>query len=64
MNTFKKDPTTTSDEALVLLYQHLRTGEAPSVDIARKFIEKMFYLAITYSFYNREYVRTHLQNRN
>ena len=43
LNTFKKDPTTTSDEALVLLYQHLRTGEAPSVDIARKFIEKMFF---------------------
>jgi len=43
LNTFKKDPTNSSDEALLLLYQHLRTGEAPSVDIARKFIEKMFF---------------------
>ena len=43
MNTFKKDPTTSTDEALLLLYQHLRTGEAPSIDISRKFIEKMFF---------------------
>ena len=42
-NTFEKDPTTSSDEALLLLYSHLRTGEAPSVDVARKFIEKMFF---------------------
>ena len=27
----------------MLLYQHLRTGEAPSVEVARKFIEKMFF---------------------
>ena len=43
MNTFKKDPTSSTDEALLLLYQHLRTGEAPSIDISRKFIEKMFF---------------------
>ena len=42
-NTLEKDPTTTSKEALMLLYQHLRTGEAPSLDIAKKFIEKMFF---------------------
>ncbi len=42
-NTLGKDPTKNSDEALQLLYQHLRTGEAPTVDIARKFIEKMFF---------------------
>ena len=42
-NTFEKDPTESSDEALLLLYSHLRTGEAPSVDVARKFIEKMFF---------------------
>ncbi|MDP6853692.1 MAG: DNA-directed RNA polymerase subunit beta [Candidatus Marinimicrobia bacterium] len=42
-NTMEKDPTASSDEALRLLYQHLRTGEAPSLDIASKFIEKMFF---------------------
>ena len=42
-NTIKKDPTTNSDEAVLLLYQHLRTGEAPDVSVASKFIEKMFF---------------------
>ena len=42
-NTMEKDPTTNTGEALLLLYQHLRTGEAPSVEVARKFIEKMFF---------------------
>jgi len=43
LNTMEKDPTTNTGEALLLLYQHLRTGEAPSVEVARKFIEKMFF---------------------
>jgi len=42
-NTFEKDPTSSTEEALLLLYSHLRTGEAPSVDVAQKFIEKMFF---------------------
>ena len=42
-NTIKKDPTSNSDEAVLLLYQHLRTGEAPDVSVASKFIEKMFF---------------------
>jgi len=42
-NTFTKDPTNTSEEAVLLLYKHLRTGEAPSIDLATKFIEKMFF---------------------
>lgn len=42
-NTMEKDPTKSSEDALKLLYQHLRTGEAPSVGIAQKFIEKMFF---------------------
>ena len=42
-NTIKKDPTNNSDEAVLLLYQHLRTGEAPDVSVAAKFIEKMFF---------------------
>ena len=43
LNTMEKDPTSNTGEALLLLYQHLRTGEAPSVEVARKFIEKMFF---------------------
>jgi len=42
-NTMEKDPTNSSEEALMLLYQHLRTGEAPTIDVARKFVEKMFF---------------------
>ena len=42
-NTFDKDPTNSTEEALLLLYSHLRTGEAPNVDVAQKFIEKMFF---------------------
>ncbi|MBC8479074.1 MAG: DNA-directed RNA polymerase subunit beta, partial [FCB group bacterium] len=30
-------------DALMLLYQHVRTGEAPNFEIAQKFIEKMFF---------------------
>ena len=43
LNTMAKDPTNNSDEAVLLLYQHLRTGEAPDISIATKFIEKMFF---------------------
>ena len=43
MNTIEKDPTNNSEEAVLLLYKHLRTGEAPSIDLATKFIEKMFF---------------------
>jgi len=42
-NTFDKDPTKSREEALYLLYSHLRTGEAPNLDVASKFIEKMFF---------------------
>ena len=42
-NTFSKDPTSNTAEALELLYKQLRAGEAPSLDVARKFIEKMFF---------------------
>ncbi len=42
-NTMEKDPTKSSADALMLLYQHLRTGEAPTLDVATKFIEKMFF---------------------
>jgi len=42
-NTMAKDPTENSEEAVMLLYQNLRSGEAPAYDIAFKFIEKMFF---------------------
>ncbi len=42
-NTLEKDPTENREEALMLLYEHLRSGEAPTFEIAEKFIEKMFF---------------------
>ena len=42
-NTFDKDPTSNTEEALELLYRQLRAGDAPSIDIAQKFIDKMFF---------------------
>tara|TARA_B100002052_G_scaffold254729_1_gene244479 strand:+ start:4546 stop:8319 length:3774 start_codon:yes stop_codon:yes gene_type:complete len=42
-NTMLKDPTKNHDEAIMLLYKHLRTGHAPNLDIAQKFIEKLFF---------------------
>ena len=39
-----KDPTKKSgDEAIMLLYKHLRTGQCSNLDIAQKFIEKLFF---------------------
>ena len=42
-NTMAKDPTSNHEEAVKLLYTHLRTGQAPNTDIAQKFIEKLFF---------------------
>ena len=42
-NTIKKDPTNNFEEAVMLLYKHLRTGDSPNLEIAAKFIEKMFF---------------------
>jgi len=42
-NTMAKDPTTTQEEALARFYRDLRAGEAPSIDVAQKFVERMFY---------------------
>ncbi len=47
-NTVEKDPTSNSDEALMLLYEHLRSGQAPNVPVAKKFIEKMFFSSKKY----------------
>ena len=42
-NTMKKDPTNNFEDAVMLLYKHLRTGDSPNLEIASKFIEKMFF---------------------
>ena len=42
-NTIQKDPTKNYEEAVMLLYKHLRTGDSPNLEIAAKFIEKMFF---------------------
>ncbi len=43
LNTLKKDPTNNHEEALTRFYRDLRAGEAPSMDVAQKFIERMFF---------------------
>jgi len=42
-NTLDKDPTTSTEDALMLLYEHLRAGDAPTFEVAQKFVEKMFF---------------------
>lgn len=43
LNTMGKDPTHNTDEALTLMYKHLRSGEPPNLETAQKFIERMFF---------------------
>ena len=43
LNTMQKDPTHNTDEALILMYKHLRSGEPPNLETAQKFIERMFF---------------------
>ena len=43
LNTMHKDPTHNTDEALTLMYKHLRSGEPPNLETAQKFIERMFF---------------------
>ncbi len=42
-NTLKKDPTINQEEALARFYRDLRAGDAPSIDVAQKFVERMFF---------------------
>jgi DNA-directed RNA polymerase subunit beta len=41
--TLEKDPTTSSNEALIEVYRRLRPGDLATVDNARSLIENMFY---------------------
>ncbi len=44
LNTFRKDTQTNDEEsALYFLYRSLRTGEPPNLDIAKKFVERLFF---------------------
>ncbi len=43
LNTLKKDPAQTKEEALFAIYRQLRTGEAPDVETAQALIEKLFF---------------------
>ncbi|MBI65503.1 MAG: DNA-directed RNA polymerase subunit beta [Candidatus Marinimicrobia bacterium] len=51
-NTMAKDPTNNREDALKLLYLQLRSGEAPDVEIAAKFIDKMFFSTKKYDLGN------------
>lgn len=42
-NTMIKDPTDNTEDALRIMYQHLRSGEPPNLEVAQKFIERMFF---------------------
>ena len=43
LNTLKKDPTHSSDEALNYLYEQLRGAEPPDVDTARALLDRLFF---------------------
>ncbi|MGB3543665.1 DNA-directed RNA polymerase subunit beta [Rubrivirga sp.] len=43
LNTLKKDPTHSSDEALRHLYETLRSADAPDVDAARALLDRLFF---------------------
>ncbi|RKY57084.1 MAG: DNA-directed RNA polymerase subunit beta [Candidatus Neomarinimicrobiota bacterium] len=44
LNTIRKDTSTNDEEsALYYLYRSLRTGEPPNLEIAKKFVERMFF---------------------
>jgi DNA-directed RNA polymerase subunit beta len=43
LNTLKKDPTHSSDEALRHLYETLRGAEPPDVDTARALLDRLFF---------------------
>ena len=43
MNTIEKDPTRSTEEALSVVYQLIRSGEPPNLETAQKFIERQFF---------------------
>lgn len=47
-NTMIKDPTENTEEALRLMYKHLRSGEPPNLETAQKFVERIFFSSKRY----------------
>ena len=43
LNTIEKDPTRSTEEALVVVYQLIRSSEPPNLETAQKFIERIFF---------------------
>ena len=43
LNTIEKDPTRSTEEALGVVYQLIRSGEPPNLETAQKFIERQFF---------------------
>jgi DNA-directed RNA polymerase subunit beta len=43
LNTMEKDPTHSTEEALGVVYQLIRSGEPPNLETAQKFIERQFF---------------------
>ena len=43
LNTLRKDPTTTQDEALRRFYQLLRPGDPPNEEVAKALFERLFF---------------------
>ncbi len=43
LNTLRKDPSHTREEALYSIYRQLRTGEPPDLDTAQALLDKMFF---------------------
>ncbi len=48
-NTFKKDTTTSTKEALVRIYNLLRPGDPPNIETARALLDRLFFNARRYS---------------
>ena len=42
-NTIEKDPTRSTEEALSVVYQLIRSGEPPNLETAQKFIVRQYF---------------------
>ena len=48
LNTIEKDPTRSTEEALAIVYQLIRSSEPPNLETAQKFIERIFFSPTKY----------------
>ncbi|HDP99144.1 MAG TPA: DNA-directed RNA polymerase subunit beta [bacterium] len=42
-NTIRKDPAKSENEALEIIYRHLRAGDAPDIETARNLVDRFFF---------------------